>query len=112
MANNSVSYIVFLLFVFILAILEIAIVNGKLCQEPSKTWSGTCKDKHMGKCDRRCMKREGAKHGACRQHESTYMCFCYFDCDPKNQGPPPGASRTPVPRPPVGGGGGGQPPAA
>ncbi|KAL8205232.1 hypothetical protein R6Q57_008783 [Mikania cordata] len=66
------------------------------------------------------MEWEGAKHGACHQRESKYMCFCYFDCDPsKNPGPPkspPGGGEGGAPPPGGGeggggGGGGGQPPA-
>ncbi|GJV79569.1 anther-specific protein SF18-like protein [Tanacetum coccineum] len=80
-------------------LLEITTVQGKICEKPSKTWFGTCKDTE--KCDKRCIDWEGAKHGACHQRESKYMCFCYFDCDPKkNPGPPPGAP----PTPPGGGG--------
>ncbi|KAK9056726.1 hypothetical protein SSX86_024089 [Deinandra increscens subsp. villosa] len=84
---------------------EIAVVKGKICEKPSKTWFGNCKD--ADKCDKRCIDWEGAKHGSCHQRESKYMCFCYFDCDPKkNPGPPPGAPSGP----PEGGGEGGAPP--
>nr|AKF12278.1 Par h I precursor [Parthenium hysterophorus] len=110
MAKSSTSYLVFLLLVLVVAISEIASVNGKVCEKPSKTWFGNCKDTE--KCDKRCMEWEGAKHGACHQRESKYMCFCYFDCDPKkNPGPPPGAPGTPgTPPAPPGGGEGDAPP--
>ncbi|KAI3809788.1 hypothetical protein L1987_19388 [Smallanthus sonchifolius] len=99
MANNSVSYLIFILIVVVLAISEIATVKGKICEKPSKTWFGTCKDAE--KCDQRCIDWEGAKHGSCHQREAQYMCFCYFDCDPKkNPGPPPGAPKPPPGAPP------------
>ncbi|KAF5758721.1 putative defensin, plant, knottin, scorpion toxin-like superfamily [Helianthus annuus] len=109
MANNSVSYLVFLLLVFVVAISEIGTVSGKICEKPSKTWFGDCKD--TDKCDNRCIDWEGAKHGACHEREAKHMCFCYFDCDPKkNPGPPPGAPGTPgVPPAPPGKGEGDAP---
>nr|GFB97936.1 anther-specific protein SF18-like [Tanacetum cinerariifolium] len=99
MVKKSVAFFTFLLVIFILDISDITTVQGKICEKPSKTWFGTCKDTE--KCDKRCIDWEGAKHGACHQREAKYMCFCYFDCDPKkNPGPPPGAP----PTPPGGGG--------
>ncbi|XP_076917622.1 anther-specific protein SF18-like [Bidens hawaiensis] len=125
MANNSGSYFIFLLLVFVLAISEIAIVKGKICEKPSKTWFGECKDSE--KCDKKCIEWEGAMHGACHEREAKYMCFCYFDCDPKkNPGPPaktppsaggegdappPGIPAPPNGDPPAGEGGGAPPPA-
>ncbi|KAI7737418.1 hypothetical protein M8C21_001609 [Ambrosia artemisiifolia] len=98
MANNSVSYLVFLLLVFVLAISEIASAEGKICEKPSLTWTGNCED--TDKCDKKCNDWEGAKHGACHVRESKPMCFCYFDCDrEKNTEPPPRAPRKMRPAP-------------
>ena len=67
-------------------------MKGRVCEKPSKTWSGKCLD--TKKCDQQCIEWEDAKHGACHQREAKYMCFCYYECRPKKKAP-----RTPPPPP-------------
>ncbi|KVH92462.1 uncharacterized protein LOC112515704 [Cynara cardunculus var. scolymus] len=68
---------------------------AKICEEPSKTWFGKCLD--TLKCDKQCIEWEGARHGACHERESKYMCFCYVSCDASDKRPP-----VPPDCPPVG----------
>nr|GEY13424.1 ragweed homologue of Art v 1 precursor [Tanacetum cinerariifolium] len=73
-------------------------VKGKVCEKPSKTWFGNCKD--TNKCDKQCIDWEGAQHGACHQREAKYMCFCYFeDCKSSKKPNPPSPGK---PTPPGG----------
>ncbi|KAL8209188.1 hypothetical protein R6Q57_008600 [Mikania cordata] len=73
---------------------DIMIVNAKLCEKPSRTWFGNCKDSE--KCDKQCIEWEGAVHGSCHQRKAKYMCFCYSECRPKDKVPsPPGGKPSP-----------------
>ncbi|CAI9294716.1 unnamed protein product [Lactuca saligna] len=115
MTRNSSSFFAFLLLAFVLCISEITTVMGKLCEKPSKTWFGKCKDTQL--CDKQCIEWEGAEHGACHQREAKYMCFCYSKCEakasptPPSTAPPENGAPTPTfPGPPAGEGG--QPPPA
>ncbi|KAI3674990.1 hypothetical protein L2E82_51731 [Cichorium intybus] len=115
MAKTSVAFFAFLLLVFVFAISEITTVKGKVCEKPSKTWFGKCKDTE--KCDKQCIEWEGAEHGACHQREAKYMCFCYTKCDAKASPTPPSAAppgnggEGGPGSPPPSEGGGGSPPA-
>ncbi|KAJ9561102.1 hypothetical protein OSB04_006262 [Centaurea solstitialis] len=112
MAN--ISHVLFLL-VFVLAISEFTTVKGKLCEKPSKSWSGKCSDNT--KCDKHCIEWEDAKHGACQGKVSAKdMCYCYFDCGSKSPTTPPSPSPPKGGEPPAGGQpppppAGGEPPA-
>eukprot|EP00261_Vitis_vinifera_P029964 XP_010664712.1 PREDICTED: defensin-like protein 19 [Vitis vinifera] len=53
-------------------------LEAKVCQRPSKTWSGFCGSSKN--CDRQCKNWEGAKHGACHAKFPGVACFCYFNC--------------------------------
>ncbi|KAK9184384.1 hypothetical protein WN943_024734 [Citrus x changshan-huyou] len=55
-----------------------AMVEAKLCQKRSKTWSGFCGS--SPNCDKQCKEWEDAKHGACHFDFRGFDCFCYFDC--------------------------------
>ncbi|KAI3879051.1 hypothetical protein MKX03_031308 [Papaver bracteatum] len=48
-----------------------------LCERASQTWSGGCSN--TGGCDRQCISREKAAHGACHTRGGKKMCFCYFN---------------------------------
>ncbi|CAI9294718.1 unnamed protein product [Lactuca saligna] len=113
MGRSSVGFFAFLLLVFFFAISEITTVKAKVCEKPSKTWFGKCKD--TVKCDKQCIEWEGAEHGACHQREAKYMCFCYSKCGAKASPTPPSTAPpgngAPAPNPP-GPPGGGQPPPA
>ncbi|KAJ9561109.1 hypothetical protein OSB04_006269 [Centaurea solstitialis] len=87
MFNNEV------LFFFLRA--EFTTVKGRVCETPSKTWFGNCKD--TKRCDQQCIEWEDAKHGACHERESKFMCFCYYACGPKNPPPPPPGTPPPPP---------------
>ncbi|KVI10699.1 Gamma thionin [Cynara cardunculus var. scolymus] len=63
-----------------------SITIAKICEQPSKTWFGNCTDTQ--KCDKQCIEWEDARHGACRQRETKFMCFCYFSCGPNDWRPP------------------------
>nr|WBU87534.1 defensin PDF1.3 [Gerbera hybrid cultivar] len=78
MVKKSVAFFAFLLFLFVLAISEIATVKGELCEKASKTWSGNCGNTRH--CDDQCKAWEGAAHGACHVRGGKHMCFCYFNC--------------------------------
>ncbi|KAJ9561106.1 hypothetical protein OSB04_006266 [Centaurea solstitialis] len=91
---------------------EFTTVKGKVCEKPSKTWSGKCKD--TAKCDKQCIEWEDARHGACQRRESSKdLCYCYFDCKdkppktapppPPKGGEPPAGGPPPPPPPPSGG---------
>ncbi|EXC25066.1 Defensin-like protein 19 [Morus notabilis] len=57
-----------LLFLFSLLISpEMTMVEGKLCQRQSKTWSGLCTN--SGHCNRQCRNWEKASHGACHNFQ-------------------------------------------
>ncbi|KAI3674992.1 hypothetical protein L2E82_51733 [Cichorium intybus] len=115
MAKSSFAFIAFLLLLFVFAISEIMTVKGKVCEKPSKTWFGMCKD--TNKCNKQCIEWEGTDHGACHQREAKYMCFCYTKCDantpptPPSTAPPGNGAPTPSPPGPPGGEGGQPPPA-
>ncbi|KAL4555632.1 hypothetical protein LXL04_038256 [Taraxacum kok-saghyz] len=104
----------FLPLVIIFSISETTTVKGKVCEKPSKTWFGTCKD--TVKCDKQCIEWEGAEHGACHQREAKYMCFCYNKCgakespSPPSTAPPGNGAPTPNPPGPPGGEGRSPPP--
>ncbi|XP_034674221.1 defensin-like protein 1 [Vitis riparia] len=57
---------------------EMVMLEAKVCQRPSKTWSGFCGS--LKNCDRQCKNWEGAKHGACHAKFQGVACFCYFNC--------------------------------
>ncbi|KAL7593819.1 anther-specific protein SF18 [Lactuca sativa] len=113
MRKGSVGFLAFLLLIFVFAISEITTVKAKVCEKPSKTWFGVCKD--TAKCDKQCIEWEGAEHGACHQREAKYMCFCYSKCEAKASPTPPStappANGSPTPPGTPGSEGGQQPPA-
>ncbi|KAJ1380735.1 Knottin, scorpion toxin-like [Sesbania bispinosa] len=53
-------------------------VEAKICQKYSKTWSGWCGNSNH--CDNQCKKWEGAKFGSCHYDSRGRACFCYFNC--------------------------------
>ncbi|KAG7024858.1 Defensin-like protein 19, partial [Cucurbita argyrosperma subsp. argyrosperma] len=57
---------------------KLGVVEAKVCERRSKTWSGWCGN--TSHCDRQCKNWEGAKHGACHAQFPGRACFCYFNC--------------------------------
>ncbi|CAN8240109.1 unnamed protein product [Cochlearia groenlandica] len=53
-------------------------VEGKLCERPSGTWSGVCGN--SGACKNQCIKLEKARHGSCNYVFPAHKCICYFTC--------------------------------
>ncbi|XP_039170416.1 defensin-like protein 19 [Eucalyptus grandis] len=79
LTSNQLAYSLYLLSIFSLLIsTEMAMVEGKLCERRSKTWSGFCGN--SGNCDRQCKNWEGARSGACHAQSLGLACFCYFNC--------------------------------
>lgn len=68
-------------------------VDGALCEKPSLTWSGNCKNTQN--CDKQCKEWEGAKHGACHKR-GNWKCFCYRDCWFRFHAPPSYIFRVPL----------------
>ncbi|KAK1423886.1 hypothetical protein QVD17_19195 [Tagetes erecta] len=89
MAKTCLDFLLMLLIV--LTISDLVIVKAKLCEKPSKTWFGNCKD--TTKCDTQCIDWEGADHGSCHEREAKYMCFCYVKCNSKDKKPAPPAEQ-------------------
>ncbi|KAJ0591260.1 putative knottin, scorpion toxin, defensin, plant, knottin, scorpion toxin-like superfamily [Helianthus annuus] len=77
----------YILLFIALTVTDFMTTKAKLCEKPSKTWYGECKDEV--KCDKRCIEWEGAEHGSCHEREAKYMCFCYTQCRPKDKNPTP-----------------------
>ncbi|KAI3769747.1 hypothetical protein L6452_00860 [Arctium lappa] len=113
MTKRSVSFLVFLLLLFVLVVSEIEVAEEapKLCEQKSRTiWFGKCEDK---KCNGRCTTWEGAVKGACQVRDAKpNTCYCFYDC-PKDKSPPPPppADGGGSPPPPADGGGSPPPPA-
>lgn len=53
-------------------------VEGRVCQRRSKTWTGFCGNTRG--CDSQCKRWERASHGACHAQFPGFACFCYFNC--------------------------------
>ncbi|XP_038707982.1 defensin-like protein 1 [Tripterygium wilfordii] len=82
MAAKAPKFAFFLAIFCILVFLVSAEVRPqvyKLCEEASKTWSGTCEITQH--CDHQCRTWEHAEHGACHVRQSHHKCFCYFKCN-------------------------------
>ncbi|GMY28391.1 defensin-like protein 19 isoform X2 [Fagus crenata] len=75
---HQLAYGLLFLFFFLLVSIEMAMVEGKVCERRSKTWSGFCGN--SGNCNRQCRNWEGAQHGACHAQFPGFACFCYFRC--------------------------------
>ncbi|KAF5758705.1 putative knottin, scorpion toxin [Helianthus annuus] len=88
MCKSSIVFSAILLLVFVLAISEIARVNGgELCERKSKTFSSLiCRNR---RCDRRCIAWEKALHGACHFRDWGLSCYCYYDTCAEAPPPPP-----------------------
>ncbi|KAL5558001.1 hypothetical protein UlMin_034212 [Ulmus minor] len=77
--SYSLSNALLLLFLFFLIVsTEMQMVEGKVSERRSKTWSGFCGN--SGNCNRQCRNWEGASHGACHAQFPGFACFCYFRC--------------------------------
>ncbi|XP_010471723.1 PREDICTED: defensin-like protein 1 [Camelina sativa] len=50
----------------------------RLCDRPSKTWSGVCGNNSA--CKNQCINLEGARHGSCNYANPTHKCICFFSC--------------------------------
>ncbi|KAK6115803.1 hypothetical protein DH2020_008072 [Rehmannia glutinosa] len=68
----------FVFFLFLTLNNEVMVVESKLCERRSKTWTGFCGI--SGNCDNQCRKWEHASHGACHAEFPGVACFCYFNC--------------------------------
>ncbi|KAL0865793.1 hypothetical protein Bca101_044911 [Brassica carinata] len=53
-------------------------VEAKLCERPSGTWSGVCGNNNA--CKNQCIRLEGARHGSCNYVFPAHKCICYFPC--------------------------------
>ncbi|KAL6575503.1 hypothetical protein OROHE_000891 [Orobanche hederae] len=69
-----------LLFAFfiLVASFDVAMVEAKLCEKPSGTWSGVCGSSSA--CKNQCKELEGAQHGSCNYVFPAHKCICYFNC--------------------------------
>ncbi|KAG7543537.1 Knottin scorpion toxin-like superfamily [Arabidopsis thaliana x Arabidopsis arenosa] len=62
----------------VFASLEAPMVEAKLCERSSGTWSGVCGNNNA--CKNQCINLEGARHGSCNYRFPYHRCICYFDC--------------------------------
>ncbi|ONI32611.1 hypothetical protein PRUPE_1G376000 [Prunus persica] len=79
--SHPLFYPILFLFLFIFLAstdAEVAMVEARICQRRSKTWSGFCGN--TGNCNRQCRNWEGALRGACHAQSPGFACFCYFRC--------------------------------
>ncbi|VVA95428.1 unnamed protein product [Arabis nemorensis] len=53
-------------------------VEARLCERSSGTWSGVCGNNNA--CKNQCMNLEGAQHGSCNYVFPAHKCICYFNC--------------------------------
>ncbi|RID56168.1 hypothetical protein BRARA_G03384 [Brassica rapa] len=53
-------------------------VEAKLCERSSGTWSGVCGNNNA--CKNQCIRLEGAQHGSCNYVFPAHKCICYFPC--------------------------------
>ncbi|KAJ0441347.1 putative knottin, scorpion toxin-like superfamily [Helianthus annuus] len=87
MANNSVSYLVLLLLIFVLAISESAPVQ--YCDRVTNLYHEKCDEKQ---CTEHCKTNEKAESGYCLVVEKQQLSICSFDCakyKPSTPAPPP-----------------------
>ncbi|KAG2250671.1 hypothetical protein Bca52824_080807 [Brassica carinata] len=54
---------------------KVMMVEGRVCQRRSQTWTGFCGNTRG--CDIQFKRWERASHGACH---AQFACFCYFNC--------------------------------
>ncbi|TQD81942.1 hypothetical protein C1H46_032489 [Malus baccata] len=78
LSRLSIPLIVFVFLLILLASTEVAMLEERICQRRSKTWSGFCANR--GNCNRQCTNWEGALHRACHTQFPGVACFCYFRC--------------------------------
>ncbi|PRQ27076.1 putative defensin, plant [Rosa chinensis] len=77
--GHHLVYLILFLSVFLLfASTEMGMVEARICQRRSKTWTGLCVN--TGNCHRQCRNWEGAQRGACHAQFPGFACFCYFNC--------------------------------
>ncbi|KAL6007167.1 hypothetical protein ACLOJK_032663 [Asimina triloba] len=77
--SNRCCHLLAVLLLFLLlatTIFDVAMVEGKVCKQRSKTWFGPCINSDG--CNRQCQKWEHAKHGGCHFDFPGVACFCYF----------------------------------
>nr|XP_043620043.1 uncharacterized protein LOC122591881 [Erigeron canadensis] len=109
MPKYSFGYIAILFFVLAISEIQAAVSNApKLCEKPSKTYSGLC---FNYACDKKCMEWEAAFHGACHTRESVNNCYCYYHCDKAPPATKPVPPEAMAPSPDASGGTGSPPPA-
>ncbi|PIA24848.1 hypothetical protein AQUCO_18900005v1 [Aquilegia coerulea] len=76
---KSATFITLLFAVLVLfAALAPTMVEAKLCEKPSGTWSGVCGNNNA--CKNQCIRLEGAQHGSCNYVFPAHKCICYFPC--------------------------------
>nr|GFB57660.1 hypothetical protein [Tanacetum cinerariifolium] len=112
MRKTSTMLLSFHILLFGLAISEIWIVKGNLCDtEPGKPFTqknlcdkdatyyrGKCVDE---KCSNNCKAFENGEHGYCRQGEVKLICVCVYDCaklKPYIPPPPKKGNASPPPK--------------
>ncbi|XP_041021989.1 defensin-like protein 19 [Juglans microcarpa x Juglans regia] len=77
LGRQLLSYVlIFLLLLLLLSSGKIAMVEAKLCEKRSKTWSGFCAPTP----ETAGVNSERAQHGACHAQFPGFACFCYFKC--------------------------------
>ncbi|EYU32771.1 hypothetical protein MIMGU_mgv11b019564mg [Erythranthe guttata] len=72
------SVILIVLLLFIMLNNEVMVVESRLCERRSKTWTGFCGSSNN--CNNQCRNWERASHGACHAQFPGFACFCYFNC--------------------------------
>ncbi|KAL5726618.1 Defensin-like protein 4 [Ranunculus cassubicifolius] len=79
MAKSSSTFCTLLFVCLVLfASFETSMVEAKLCERSSGTWSGVCGNNNA--CKNQCISLEGARHGSCNYRFPYHRCICYFDC--------------------------------
>ena len=51
-------------------------VKGKICDSPSRTWSGPCIRNSV--CNTTCIDTEYSNYGACGGY--GFDCICFYNC--------------------------------
>ncbi|CAF2060915.1 unnamed protein product [Brassica oleracea var. botrytis] len=74
----TITTFLFVALVFFAAFEAPTMVDAKLCERPSGTWSGVCGNNHA--CKNQCIRLEGARHGSCNFVFPANKCICYFPC--------------------------------
>ncbi|PQP99759.1 defensin-like protein 19 [Prunus yedoensis var. nudiflora] len=78
LSNSATFGALLCLFFLLLSSQGVQMVEAKLCERRSETWTGWCaKTSHTVTNNARI---GGAEHGACHGEFPGEACFCYFEC--------------------------------